>query len=49
MENYLELFVNYIYIHILLNRIGREKIPIIVCYADAHQNVNGIEEKSYKR
>jgi len=48
MESYLELFVNYIYIHVLLNRIGREKIPIIVCYADAHQNVNGIEEKSYK-
>jgi len=48
MENYLELFVNFIYIHILLNRIGREKIPIIICYADACQSINGIEEKSYK-
>ncbi|ORX87079.1 hypothetical protein BCR32DRAFT_240521 [Anaeromyces robustus] len=48
MENYLELFVNFIYIHILLNRIGREKIPIVICYADAFQNLNGIEEKSYK-
>jgi len=48
MENYLELFVNFIFIHLLLNRIGREKIPIIVCYADAFQSVDGIEEKSYK-
>ncbi|ORX44346.1 hypothetical protein BCR36DRAFT_415106 [Piromyces finnis] len=48
MENYLELFVNFIYIHILLKRIGKEKIPIIICCADAYQSINGIEEKSYK-
>jgi hypothetical protein len=48
MESYLELFVNFIYIHILLNRIRRERIPIIICYADAIQSINGIEEGSYK-